>query len=182
LSNPPLQRPKPRKSSQNLEAQQGSGRRCIIDQQFTASPLNGKPLDNRAATWAKEFWRRRPSTLGCNCVLARRRSLRFVAAAVLLLHRGRQASIAGIAEKEQRLRCIDFGGAGRALAASGAGLHPGSTLGRPISRSRFRGSALAGATKPDLGNHRWSSTNWPSSSTVMRLWRGCNLAPAAGEA
>jgi hypothetical protein len=39
-----LQRPKPRKSSQNLEAQQGSGRRCIIDQQFTASPLNGKAL------------------------------------------------------------------------------------------------------------------------------------------
>lgn len=36
-----------------------------------------------------------------------------VAAAVLLLHRGRQASIPGIAEKEQRLRRIDLGGAGR---------------------------------------------------------------------
>ena len=47
LSNPPLQRPKPRKSSQNLEAQQGSGRRCIIDQQFTASPLNGRSLGRR---------------------------------------------------------------------------------------------------------------------------------------
>jgi hypothetical protein len=100
----------------------------------------------------------------------------------LLLHRGRQASIAGIAEKEQRLRCIDFGGAGRALAASGAGLHPGSTLGRPISRSRFRGSALAGATKPDLGNHQWPSTNSPSSSPMMQLSRGFILAATAGEA
>jgi hypothetical protein len=100
----------------------------------------------------------------------------------LLLHRGRQASIAGIAEKEQRLRRIDFGGAGRALAATGAGLHRRSSLGQPIWCSRFRVNALAGATKPDLGHDQGSSTNSFSSSTVMRLWRGCNLAPAAGEA
>ena len=132
--------------------------------------------------WAWEFWRRRPSSLGCNCVLARRRSLRFGAAAVLLLHRRRQASIAGIAEKEQRLRRIDFGGAGRALAATGAVLHPRSFLDRPIWRSRFRGSALAGATKSDLGNHQWPSTNSLSSSAVIPLWRVCNLATAAGKA
>ena len=72
--------------------------------------LNGKPLDRRDRILGRlEFWRRRPSSLGCNCVVARRRSLRFVAAAVLLLHRGRQASIVGIAEKKQRLRRIDFG-------------------------------------------------------------------------
>jgi hypothetical protein len=41
----------------------------------------------------------------------------------LILHRGRQASIAGIAEKEQRLRRIDFGGAGRARAASSLALN-----------------------------------------------------------
>jgi hypothetical protein len=73
-----------------------------------------------------------------------------VAAAVLPLHRGRQALIAGIAEKEQRLRSIDFGGAGRALAASSLVLNSRSSLWRPITRSRFRGNALAGATKPDL--------------------------------
>ena len=38
-----------------------------------------------AATWANESWRRRPPALGCNCVVARRRPARLVAAAVLLL-------------------------------------------------------------------------------------------------
>jgi hypothetical protein len=100
----------------------------------------------------------------------------------LLLHRGRQASFAGIAEKEQRVRRVDFGRAGRALAATGAALHPRSFLDRPIWRSRFRGRALAGATKPDLGNHQWPSTNSFSSRAAMRLWRDCNLASAVGEA
>jgi hypothetical protein len=105
-----------------------------------------------------------------------------VAAAVLPVHRGRQASIAGIAEKEQRLRRIDFGGAGRALAATGAGLHRRSSLGQPIPRSRFRGNALAGAGTPDMGNHQDPSTNSFSSPAVMLLWRGCNLATPTGEA
>jgi hypothetical protein len=100
----------------------------------------------------------------------------------LLLHRRRQASIAEIAEKEQRLRRIDLGGANRALAATGAALHPRSFLDRPIWRSRLRGSALAGATKPDLGNHQWPSTNSFSSPAVMPPWRGYNLATATGEA
>jgi hypothetical protein len=90
--------------------------------------------------------------------------------------------IAEIAEKEQRLRRIDFGGAGRALAASSAALNSRSPLWRPITRSQFRGNALAGATKPDLGNHQGPSTNSFSSPAAMRLWRGCNLASAAGEA
>jgi hypothetical protein len=47
LSNKPLQQPKPPKSSSNLEAQPGSGRRCIIDMLFTASLLNGKTFDGR---------------------------------------------------------------------------------------------------------------------------------------
>ena len=34
LSNPPLQRPKPRKSPGNSEAHRGSGRRCIIELQL----------------------------------------------------------------------------------------------------------------------------------------------------
>jgi hypothetical protein len=100
----------------------------------------------------------------------------------LLLHRGRQATIAGIALKEQRLRRVDFGRAGRALAATGAGVHRRSLLGRPIWRSRFRGNALAVTSAPDLGNHQGSSTNSLSSSAVMPLWRGCNLATATGEA
>ena len=183
MSNPPLQRPKPRKSSQNLEAQQGSGRRCIIDQQFTASPLNGRSLDNRGRDlgWMG-FWLRRPPALGRNLVVARRRFPRSVAAAGLVLRQRRWASIAGIAAKEPRLRHGNLGGASRALATTGAALHRGSTLGRPISRSRFRGSALAGATKPDLGNHQWPSTNSPSSSPMMQLWRGFILAATAGEA
>ena len=92
------------------------------------------------------------------------------------------AVIAGIAPKEQRLRGIESGGAGCALAASSLVLNSRSSLWRLISRSRFRGNALAGATKPDLGNHQWPSTNSISSSAVMPLWRGFILAPAAGEA
>jgi len=140
-------------------------------------------LDNRGRDLGRgEFWRPRPPPLGCNCVVARRRSLRFGAAAVLLLHRRRQASIAGIAEKEQRLRRIDFGEAVRALAATGPALHPRSFLGRPIWRSRFRGNALAVTSAPELGNHQGPSTNSSSSPAVIPLWRGCNLASAAGEA
>jgi hypothetical protein len=89
--------------------------------------------------------------------------LQFVAAAVLLLRRGRQATIAGIAEKEQRLRRIDFGGAGRALATTGSALHPRPFLGRPIWRSRFRGKALAVTSAPELGNDQGPSTNSLSS-------------------
>jgi hypothetical protein len=129
-----------------------------------------------------EFWRRRPLSLGRNCVFARRRSLRFGAAAVLFLHRGRQASIAGIAEKEQRLRRIDFGGAGRAQAATGAGLHRRSFLGRPIQIATISSSALAVTSAPDQGYDQWPSTNSLSYSAVMPLWRGCNLAAATGEA
>jgi hypothetical protein len=92
------------------------------------------------------------------------------------------AAIAGIAPKEQRLRRIDFGGAGCALAASSSGLNSRSSLWRPITRSRFRGNALAGATKPDLGNDQGPSTNSFSSPAVMLLWRGCNLATPTGEA
>jgi hypothetical protein len=102
--------------------------------------------------------------------------------AVLLLHRRRQASIAGIAEKEQRLRRIDFGGAGRALAATGAGLHRRSFLGRPIQIATISSSALAVTSAPDQGYDQWPSTNSLSSSAVMPLWRGCNLATATGEA
>jgi hypothetical protein len=100
----------------------------------------------------------------------------------LPLHRGRQASIAGIAEKESRLRRIDFGGAGRALATSSVALNSRSPLWRLISRSRFRGNALAVTSAPELGNHQWPSTNSLSSSAVMPLWRVCNLATAAGKA
>jgi len=105
-----------------------------------------------------------------------------VAAAVLLLHRGRQASIAGIAEKEQRLRRIDFGGAGRALAATGAALNSRSPPWRPMTRSQFRGNALAVTSAPDQGDDQGPSTNSLSSPAVMRLWRKLILAAAAGEA
>ena len=147
------------------------------------SQLIGKPLDNRGRDlgWMG-FWLRRPPALGRNLVVARRRFPRSVAAAGLVLRQRRWASIAGIAAKEPRLRHGNLGGASRALATTGAALHRGSTLGRPISRSRFRGSALAGATKPDLGNHQWPSTNSPSSSPMMQLWRGFILAATAGEA
>ena len=47
LSNRPLQRAKPRKSTRNLEAHGGPGLRCIIGQLFTASPLNGRSFDGR---------------------------------------------------------------------------------------------------------------------------------------
>jgi hypothetical protein len=105
-----------------------------------------------------------------------------VAAAVLLLHRRRQAAIAEIAEKEQRLRRIDFGGAGRALAATGVVVHGRSSLGRPIQIARTTSSALAVASAPELGNHQGPSATSFSSPAVMRLWRGCNLATAAGAA
>ena len=105
-----------------------------------------------------------------------------MAATVLLLRRGRQASIAGIAEKEQRLRRIDFGGAGRALAASGAALNSRSPLWRLISRSRFNGNELAVTSAPELGNHQGPSTNSFGSPAVMLLWRESILAAAAGEA
>jgi len=60
LANRPLQRPKPRKSPKNLEAHSGSALRCIIDQQFTASPLNGTSLDNRdRGVGRSEFWQPR---------------------------------------------------------------------------------------------------------------------------
>ena len=92
------------------------------------------------------------------------------------------AVIAGIAPKEQRLCGIESGGANCAVATSSLVLNSRSSLWRLISRSRFRVNALAGATKPDLGNHQWPSTNSISSSAVMPLWRGFILAPAAGEA
>jgi hypothetical protein len=92
------------------------------------------------------------------------------------------ASITGIAEKEQRLRRIDFGGAERALAATGPASHPGSFLGRSIWRSRLRGNALAVTSAPDQGNDQGPSTTSFSSPAVMRLWRGRNLATATGEA
>lgn len=47
LANRPLQRAKLRKSTGNLEAHGGPGLRCIIEQRFTASPLNGKTLGGR---------------------------------------------------------------------------------------------------------------------------------------
>jgi hypothetical protein len=68
------------------------------------------------------------------------------------------------------------------LAASSAALNSRSSLWRLISRSRFRGKALAGATKPDLGNHQWPWTTSFNFSAVMPLWRECNLAAATGEA
>ena len=105
-----------------------------------------------------------------------------MAAAVLLLHPGRWASITGIAEKEQRLRRIDFGEAVRALAATGPALHPRAFLGRPIWRSRFRGNALAVTSAPDLGNHQGPSTNSSSSPAAIPLWRGFMLAAGADEA
>jgi len=129
-----------------------------------------------------EFWRRRPLSLGCNCVPTRRRSRQFVAVAVLPLHRRRQASIAGIAEKEQRLRRIDLGGAGRALAATGVAMYRRSSLGRPIQIATIGSSALAVTSAPDQGDDQGPSTNSFSSPAVMRLWRDCNLATAAGEA
>jgi len=102
--------------------------------------------------------------------------------AVLPLNRGRQASIAGIAEKEQRLRRVDFGGAGRPLAATGAALNSRSPLWRPTTRSQFRGNALAVTSAPDQGDDQGPSTNSLSSPAVMRLWRKLILAAAAGEA
>ena len=118
-----------------------------------------------------EFWRPRASRRGCNCVVARRRSSRPGAAARLVLRRMWLAVIAGIAAKEQRLRRIDFGGAGRALAASSLALNSRSSLWRPISRSRFRGNALPVTSARDLGNHQGSLTNSSSSPAVMPLWR-----------
>jgi hypothetical protein len=100
----------------------------------------------------------------------------------LVLHRGRQATIAGIALKEQRVRRIDFGGAGCALATSSFVLNSRSYLWRLISRSRFNGNALAVTSAPDQGDDQGPSTNSFSSPAVMRLWRDCNLATAAGEA
>jgi hypothetical protein len=105
-----------------------------------------------------------------------------VAAVRLILHRARWASIAGIAETEQRLRRIDFGGAGCALATNSLVLNSRSSLWRLISRSRFRGNAPAGATKPEVGNHQWPSTNSLSSSAVMPPRRKLILAAATGEA
>jgi hypothetical protein len=92
------------------------------------------------------------------------------------------AVIAGIAPEEQRLRRIDSGGAGCALATSGVVLNSRSFLWRLISRSRLRGDAQAGATKPDLGHHQGSSTNSSSVLAVIRVGHGFILAAAAGEA
>ena len=92
------------------------------------------------------------------------------------------AVIAGIAPKEQRLCGIESGGANCAVATSSLVLNSRSSLWRLISRSRFRVNALAGATKPDLGNHQWPSTNSLNSSAVMPLWRKLILAAATGEA
>jgi hypothetical protein len=50
--------------------------------------------------------------------------LSVVAAARLVLRRTRLASIAGIALKELRLRRDNLGEASRALATTGAALHP----------------------------------------------------------
>ena len=105
-----------------------------------------------------------------------------VAVAVLPLHRRRQASIAGIAEKEQRLRRIDLGGAGRALAATGVAMYRRSSLGRPIQIATIGSSALAVTSAPDQGDDQGPSTNSFSSPAVMRLWRDCNLASAVGGA
>jgi hypothetical protein len=68
----------PRASARNTKAHGGLGRQCIIDLPFRASPVNGKTLDNRGRDlgWM-EFWRRRPSPLGRNCVVARLRFSRL---------------------------------------------------------------------------------------------------------
>jgi len=92
------------------------------------------------------------------------------------------ASITGIAAKKPRLRRIDLGGAGDALATTGVALRSRSSLGRPISMATISSSALAVTSAPDQGDHQGPSTNSLSSPAVMQLWRGCNLASAAGEA
>jgi len=158
LSNPPLQRPKPRKSSQNLEAQQGSGRRCIIDQQFTASPLNGRSLDNRGRDlgWMG-FWLRRPPALGRNLVVARRRFPRSVAAAGLVLRQRRWASIAGIAAKEPPAppRHSRWGKPARWLRPA----QP--CIGDRLSAGRSRGRVSAEARWPARQSRTWATINGP---------------------
>ena len=92
------------------------------------------------------------------------------------------AVIAGIAPKEQRLCGIESGGANCAVATSSLVLNSRSSFWRLISRSRFNENALAVTSAPDQGDDQGPSTNSFSSPAVMRLWRDCNLATAAGEA
>ena len=75
----------------------------------------------------------------------------------------------GIAAKEPRLRRIDLGGAGGALATTGVALRSRSSLGRPISMATISSSALAVTSAPDLGNHQGPSTNSFGSPAAMRL-------------
>jgi hypothetical protein len=51
-----------------------------------------------------------------------------------------------------------------------------------MTRSQFRGNALAVTSAPDQGDDQGPSTNSLSSPAVMRLWRKLILAAAAGEA
>jgi hypothetical protein len=55
--------------------------------------------------------------------------------------------------KEHRRRRNNLGKAGWVLATTGVALAPKSSLGRLISRSRFRGNAMADARTLDLCNH-----------------------------
>jgi len=105
-----------------------------------------------------------------------------VAAAKWVLDREWLASISRIALKEHRLRRNNLGEAGRALVTASADSAPRSSLGRLISRSRFRGSAMAGALTSDMCRHPRSSTNSLSVPSEILSARGAVSAATAGEA
>ena len=66
---------------------------------------------------------------------------------------------------------------GRSLTTTSVASAPTSPLGRLISRSCFRGNALAGARTADLGDHRRFSTN--SFSVPAEILSVCGAVSAA---
>ena len=140
--------------------------------------MNGRALDSRGRDlgWM-EFWRRRPSPLGCNCVLARRRSWRLVAAARLVLRRMRLAVIAGMAAKALRLRPSDLGGqAVRWPRPEWCAIRDHLSGGRSLERDQWQGGVrrLGPGTGANIEGPRrrpaafWRRSCWITASPCAR--------------
>ena len=71
---------------------------------------------------------------------------------------------------------------GRALATTSVDSAPTSPLGRLISRTRFRGNAMADARTSDMCRHSRVSTNSSSVPSEIFLARGAVSAATASEA
>ena len=130
---------------------------------------------------AKEFWRRRPSDLGRNSGFTRRRSSR--------LYRRPQDS-EPIAKGTDRGNCPEGAATpplrsrrcGWALSATSVDSAPRSSPGRPISRSRLRGNAMAGARTSDVCRHPRLLTNSFRFPPEILLAGGAVFAAMAGAA